>query len=129
MSQHTKGPWRACNDGECRCLTVSAPDQPIAKVISDKWGDDYPALRLVGPSSLEQKVEAYMEQITYGEIDPEEAKANARLIAAAPDLLEACKAAIANSEKTLAEDGGFRQPEAQHVFDMVSAAIAKAEGK
>ena len=85
----TPGPWKACNDGKCSCFIVSGADHPVAKVISGKWGDDYPALRLVGPTSLEQKVEAYMEQITYGEIDPAEAKANAMLIAAAPRMYEA----------------------------------------
>ena len=51
------------------------------------------------------------------------------LIAAAPDLLAACKAGTEISERTLAEDGGFRTPEAQAVYDMVCAAIAKAEGR
>ena len=54
---------------------------------------------------------------------------NGDLIAAAPDLLEACKAGTEISERTLAEDGGFRTPEAQAVYDMVCAAIAKAEGR
>ena len=85
----TPGPWKACNGGECSCFIVSGADYPVAKVVCGKWGDDYPALRLVGPTSLEQKVEAYMEQITYGEIDPAEAKANALLIAAAPRMREA----------------------------------------
>ena len=54
---------------------------------------------------------------------------NGDLIAAAPELLAACKAGTKISERTLAEDGGFRTPEAQAVYDMVCAAIAKAEGR
>ena len=56
---------------------------------SRKWGDDYPAIRLVGSSSLDMKAEAFMEQITYGEVNEETATANARLIAAAPKMLAA----------------------------------------
>lgn len=46
---------------------------------------------------------------------------------AAPDLLAACKAAVALSDKRLPDDGGFRTPECQEVYDMVSAAITRAE--
>jgi len=68
---HTPGPWQACGDGNCSCGQVwSRPaDQPVARA-NTVWGDD-----------LEHP---------YGEIPAEEMHANARLIAAAPDLLEAC---------------------------------------
>lgn len=91
MNTHTPGPWHACHDGECSCKIVSCAYYPIARITVGKWGDDYPALRLVGTSSLDTKAEAYMEQITYGEIGDDTATANARLIAAAPDLLKALK--------------------------------------
>jgi len=97
-------------------MFVSDADHPVAKVISGKWGDDYPAVRLVGTSSLDEKAEAYMDQITYGEIPKEEAKANARLIAAAPDLLEAAKQAM-------------RVWPYQMRGSTLEAAIAKAEGR
>jgi hypothetical protein len=48
----------------------------------------------------------------------EEAEANARLIAAAPELLEACRAAIAIPGKPVAE-----------ILPMIEAAIAKADAK
>jgi hypothetical protein len=81
--------WQLCNDGRCPCLTIMARDYPVAKVTCGPWGDDYPAIRLVGTSSLEMKAEPYMEQITYGEVSKELALSNARLIAAAPDMLQA----------------------------------------
>lgn len=49
--------------------------------------------------------------------DREEIKANARLIAAAPDLLEACRFAV-----------GYIGP-AETVLNVLHAAIAKAEGR
>lgn len=55
-----------------------------------RMGDSYPALRLVGDTSFDQKAEPYIEHINYGMgASPEEAAANARLIAAAPELLAA----------------------------------------
>lgn len=54
------------------------------------------------------------------EIALEEGVANARLIAAAPELLEACKA-------TLAPDG-MSVHATTRVIEMLRAAIAKAEG-
>ncbi|KKN77921.1 hypothetical protein LCGC14_0354860 [marine sediment metagenome] len=80
--KHTPGPLTVCNRGECTCLQIWCPDHPVAEVTHGDWGDDYPALRFVGNSSLDHKVEAYMEQITYGSIGRETAKANAiRLVA------------------------------------------------
>lgn len=54
----------------------------------------------------------------------EENKANARLIAAAPDLLEACRAgAIALAEAEI------RDTDLARIYAMMNTAIAKAEGK
>ena len=69
-NKHTPGPWSACDGGKCRCKHVSCEDHPIAKVISGEWGDP---------------------GFPYGSVDEAVAIANARLIAAAPDLLAACE--------------------------------------
>lgn len=68
------------------------------------------------------------------DIDFDEAKANARLIAAAPELLEALQAAdrILWMAEKYAEGGGSGGPE-QRDYDeaapLIKAALAKAEGK
>jgi hypothetical protein len=123
---HTPGPWSACNNGKCKCKQIFGNDHPVAQVISGKWGDDYPSIKIVG-SGLDAKAEAYMEQITYGEIMEETAEANARLIATAPDLLEACKT-MANVISGW--DGEWQRQCGSDFVDayaMLSAAIAKAE--
>jgi hypothetical protein len=116
---HTPGPWAYCgaDRGGCSCMTVMGEDHPIATVTSGDWGDDYPSLRLTG-GSLDRGVEAYMEQTTYGNVPEAVAKANARLIAAAPDLLEALKAVTQSTEWPTME---------RDTQDAVLAAIAKAE--
>lgn len=84
----TPGPWGHHADIACKCGIVCAADHPVAKVFSGDWGDDYPSIRISG-GSLKRVAEPYMEQITYGHIDQPVADANARLISAAPDLLDA----------------------------------------
>lgn len=61
-----------------------------------------------------------------------ENKANARLIAAAPELLEACKAMVARCKEPMIERA-FKAINQGGMFsafpDILEAAIAKAEGK
>lgn len=60
----------------------------------------------------------------------DERLANQRLILAAPDLLDACIAALEISDRTLHNQyDGTRTPENQAVYDKVKAAINKALGK
>jgi hypothetical protein len=87
---HSPGPWHACNNGDCQCKQVWTANHPVAEVTHGKWGDTYPALRIEG-GSLEMKAVPVIEMIDYGYVDEETAKANARLIAAAPTLLETLK--------------------------------------
>jgi hypothetical protein len=93
MSEGTKTPWKYCCD---KCLTISAPDHPIAKVTSGDWGDDYPSLRISEPGIL-AVAEPYMAQVTYGHIPKDEAIANAALIVSAVNshkqLVEALRVA------------------------------------
>lgn len=89
-SGHTPAPWQACKDAKCPCRQVwSIPgDVPVFTARADahslvgmahhKWGDS--------------------PEMIYGEIPEEQAEANARLIAAAPELLAAAKAKLANCE-------------------------------
>ena len=59
-------------------------------------------------------------------IDEKENEANARLIAAAPELLAACKAALRDEMSARLEAAGGLSDE---TVAMLEAAIAKAEGK
>jgi len=61
----------------------------------------------------------------------EEDKANARLIAAAPDMLEAAKLALTELDR-IGSDIGFepeRYQERIHALDALSRAVRKAEGE
>jgi hypothetical protein len=119
---HTPGPWHACSNGKCSCKTVNCADYPVAKITTGNWGDDYASIRLVGDSSLDQKAEAFMAQFTYGSVNEETATANARLIAAAPDLLACCQlaeVAFKNRDQTEGE---------ANILAAIKVAIAKARG-
>lgn len=68
-------------------MQIWSADYPVAKVISGKWGDDYAALKIINPG-IGASVEAYIEQITYGEIREEISKKNANRIV---DCVNACE--------------------------------------
>ncbi len=123
---YTKGKWHACRKGKCPCKQVWSDNYPVATVLAGDWGDDYPAIRLVGESSLDIKAEAYMEHFTYGKIPEEEAEANALLIAAAPEMYEALKTISAFYSET-----GYRNvmPSMIEAVRKINKALAKAEGK
>lgn len=129
-TKHTPGPWNACRKGHCDCNHISSANHPVAKVISGDWGDDYPTIRLVGTSSLDQKAEAYMEQITYGSISKEMAIANSQLIAAAPDLLQ-CLEDVEYGFLKWPDDGVWpRKMEMdESLYLRIKAALAKAKGR
>lgn len=59
--------------------------------------------------------------------DAAQLHANARLIAAAPELLEALQTMVAHSDKLIADGHyDYREPRVQELYDMCAAAIAKA---
>jgi len=92
----TPGPWTYTDNGEE--ITIDCGEIYGAAVLWAGDSDDWP----------------HAQQL-----------ANARLIAAAPQLLEACiQARAALPDRSLCESGGQRS-----VVDMLNAAIAAAEGK
>ena len=106
-NEYTPGPWSACDGGKCRCKYVWCEDYPVAKVISGEWGDP---------------------GFPYGSVDEAVAIANARLIAAAPDLLEACKALleIVEFDYALHIDNAY-WPTVRPVYEQAKAAVARGE--
>ena len=93
QTAHTPGPWAATPDA----LGVEAPRSGVMKQIADC--DCHGAIN-----------------------DDREVHANARLIAAAPDLLRACELALAHVPRTDdAPDGG--------IHGLMERAIAKAKGE
>ena len=99
MSEHTPGPWEVFNFSKMgrRFVTVRSGNMEVADVTS-----------FVGP---------------YSARDEERADANARLIAAAPQLLKACKAFVAAYEKSL------QLEKTDMAVRMARIAIEAAEGE
>lgn len=97
-SKHTPGPWRVGDAG----ATVFGP-------------------KTEAPSPVR------IATVTNNAIPSDAQRANARLIAAAPELLDACEEAIAEAHR-LNEAAGYTvfNPTA---FGMMRQAIAKAQGK
>ncbi|MBC9180222.1 hypothetical protein [Pseudoroseomonas ludipueritiae] len=123
MSAHTPGPWVACGDGNCGCNTIMSSDHPICTFECGDWGDRWPAIR----QGADGKPEAFMEQSNYGHVPHDVARANARLISAAPDLLEHGNALVTLIE--MCPPGCMIDPEAiARLVANLRAAIAKAQG-
>jgi len=62
-------------------------------------------------------------------LDWQEAQANARLIASAPDLYEACKYALAQANWTISHSEDDKEALLNNIRDEMIEALAKAEGK
>lgn len=90
----TPGPWHSCADDRCQCPTVMCDHYPVAEITKGPWGDEYPALRFVGETSLDRKVEAYIERIEYGSVSDEQALANRSFIREAPTDIAALIAEV-----------------------------------
>ena len=101
MSKHTPGPWEGCHDGKCKCGYIFGDGGKVfvAKAIGEgDMVDPYP--------NREAQI------------------ANAKLLIAAPDLLEACKDALPllwGMAKRYVGDS-------YTTWEKVKAAIEKAEG-
>ncbi len=102
MSKYTKPPWRVFenNRGE---VGVEAGDEGVIvadKIHCEEWKE---------PPEIEA-----------------EQRANAKLIAAAPDLLKACKSALEGVRRLTAYENGYQW--AVSLAAELSRAIKKAEG-
>lgn len=102
MTEHTPGPWRYDD-------SVHGPNEGIIHIRAGDWTN--PEICTMWASSLIMKT---------GENGLVENYANARLIAAAPDLLAALK---------LVADSGLFSSYDDHAWDTVNGAIDKAEGR
>jgi hypothetical protein len=104
MSKHTPGPWRAAKGTHEIFIQCAAPTGPydVATI-----------------TTLEEN----------GEQSKAETQANARLIAAAPELLKALKAALEWSQSDIDgfEDISPTEEMLEARIDIIQAAIAKAE--
>lgn len=97
MSKHTPGPWK----------------------YGRPWSLSYGCgLWLVTAESTDRgKANVLMQGDCQNHLSAEEAEANARLIAAAPDLLEALQAVVRVADRKTAE------------FDLARAALSRATGQ
>lgn len=119
-AKHTPGPWEA----DAQDMQQGADDIFTVSIWAPWLDGDRPHIGTVSAFSLLSETRGGTEFVTTDapSIDKlEEAKANARLIAAAPDLL----AALLEADQDFAtegfnEDGPYRKP--------LRAAIAKATG-
>jgi hypothetical protein len=99
MTKHTHGPWQVMPE-EC--------DRQYIRIRGTVLGGRYKVANVLTP--------------VYADVHPREAdetRANARLIAAAPDLLEALKSLVEDTTRYIPS----------RLWDEARAAIAKAEGK
>jgi len=101
MTEHTPGPWTIVEYGDDEAPNLVIHKDSVTRVCF-----------MATPGS-------------HG--DPARIEADARMIAAAPEMLAALKAAIALADKNMGNGG--RTPECQAVYDQCVAAITKAEGK
>lgn len=112
MAEHTPGPWKTsmlCDSVEA-VLIKKTPRGQLSRVYG------YAA----SPGTICLLEDG--ENINY--TDADEKAANAHLIAAAPDLLAACKKALAYFDVVAA-----RSPIELEIEEQLAAAIAKAKGE
>lgn len=106
MSEHTPGPWAVRDDGY---------DYPCPPIDAEAVGRGYYA-------SVANAIQRDPHPQHGGGISRQTAAANARLIAAAPDLLAACRHAMDCLTQPELYDG-------QDAIDALERAIARVEGE
>ena len=107
MSEHTPGPWLTVRDNEA-ALAFPGSQAFAARVV---WAEPLGDVAYV-----------------IAEGDNDHGNANARLIAAAPALLEAGKRAVAKGRR-LWDDAGGEASNLWAEFEALDDAIAQAEGR
>ncbi len=110
--RHTLGPW-----------TVLLPEEevPYLRIRGTRLGRRYKVANVLHPKYCQRWEELQKRE-------DEETEANARLVAAAPELLEACEAMLAwdDREKDHAVDFYARMELCRKAFDSARIAVAKA---
>ncbi len=106
--KHTKGPWRIGYEDQSGPEYITANNKPLVTL---RWGC----------SCCKECIDKF-EDMT------KEEQANARLIAAAPELLEACKAIDLNAIWD-GKRGSKGYLVMEHHIERARQAIAKAEGE
>jgi hypothetical protein len=114
-AKHTPGPWQVSRDNDTT-LTIVAPWSDKVRTGAEGWGD----YRGIHTASI-------THHSGYGAVPREHAEANAALIAAAPELLEALKELKQLLDMVLAVNGGL-PPDANGPAAKALAAILKATG-
>ena len=118
-TKFTPGPWRVIRTGPCG---------PASERF---WvGKDAPNPEWRGPSSIGDAVQN-MDHVFEGSgRDTGEAKANAHLIAAAPELFSAMEKLMEDFKKTIATEYNWtQQNEQEETWLLCKKAIAKAKGE
>ena len=105
MINHTPGPWEAVDNPDDKLSEIG-----MAAVIVDKTGN----------------IVSYVFHNENGKPDMTETMANADLIEAAPDLLEACKCALAFLSE-IVHKGSYMSSALDHLIHELNYAI-KAQG-
>ncbi len=111
MSEHTPGPWNLASPKEGGCLDQKE-DRLICTTINNH---------------LYHIAETFQYRNTEFNTPDGVSLANARLIAAAPDLLAACKELLENYERDVKATKITGSPNVQYALDIAKAAIEKAK--
>ncbi len=111
MSGYTKGPWQA------------TPRLDFVFASGSKIADD--TVFVIESAGF---IIAEVTAISVNDVDDTD-RADARLIAAAPELYEALKALVAIDDAKIADETSREWARLNPLFDAARAAIAKSEGR
>jgi len=122
--QHTPGPWAWCGYGSVRNLYLMA-HAPMRPVVMDftRWGMTGAAPRF-NVDGIMHRADELLDTIGHSKTIVGINHPDARLIAAAPDLLAACEAALTEMRAE-----GVAQLISPAMFRELKTAIAKARGQ